>query len=119
VKRLKSFSYFEPADIKEAIKILADQGSQAYPLAGGTDILVRMKRGEITPTALVNLKRINGLAEIKRESEKEISIGALTSISAIENSPLIRSSYPVLVERVHDIFCVLRLFKNSSNMSIQ
>jgi carbon-monoxide dehydrogenase medium subunit len=98
LKRLKSFSYFEPSNIKEALKILAEQGSQAYPLAGGTDILVRMKRGEITPTALVNLKRINGLAQIKRESEKGIFIGALTPISAIENSPLIRSSYPVLVE---------------------
>ena len=98
MRRLKSFSYFEPADVKEAIRILAEQGSQAHPLAGGTDLLVRMKRGEITPTALVNLKGIEGLGEIKKESEKGISIGALTSISAIENSLLIRSSYPVLVE---------------------
>jgi len=37
LKRLKSFSYFEPADVTEAIKILAEQGSNAYPLAGGTD----------------------------------------------------------------------------------
>jgi CO/xanthine dehydrogenase FAD-binding subunit len=98
LKRLKSFSYFEPANVIEAIKILAEQGSQAYPLAGGTDLLVRMKRGDITPTALVNLKRIRGLDQIKKESEKGISIGALTSISAIENSPLIQSSHPVLVE---------------------
>jgi len=98
LKRLRPFSYFEPPNIKEAIRILAEQGSQARPLAGGTDLLVRMKRGEITPIALVNLKRISGLAQIKKESGKTISIGALTSISAIENSPLIRSSYPVLAE---------------------
>jgi carbon-monoxide dehydrogenase medium subunit len=98
LKRLKSFSYFEPADVTEAIKILAEQGSKAYPLAGGTDLLVRMKRGDITPTALVNLKRIKGIDQIKKESGKGISIGALTSISAIENSPLIQSSHPVLVE---------------------
>jgi len=98
LKRLKSFSYFEPDTVTEAIKILAEQGSKAYPLAGGTDLLVRMKQGEITPTALVNLKRIKGLDQIKKESEKGISIGALTSISAIENSPLIQSSHPVMVE---------------------
>lgn len=98
MKRLKPFSYFEPANIKEAIKILAEQGSQAYALAGGTDLLVRMKRGEISPTALVNLKRIKGLDQIQKESEKGIFIGALTPISAIENSPLIRSTHPVLVE---------------------
>lgn len=96
--RLKPFSYFEPPDIQEAIRVLAEQGSRARPLAGGTDLLVRMKRGEITPVALVNLKRINGLGQIKREYEKTISIGALTSISAIENSSLIRSSCPVLAE---------------------
>jgi len=77
---------------------LAEQGSNAYPLAGGTDLLVRMKRGDITPTTLVNLKRIKGIDQIQKESEKGISIGALTSISAIENSPLIRSAYSVMVE---------------------
>jgi len=98
LKRLKSFSYFEPATTTEAIKILAEQDSQAYPLAGGTDLLVRMKRGDITPTALVNLKRIKGLDQIKKQSEKGISIGALTSISAIEHSSFIQSSHPVLIE---------------------
>jgi carbon-monoxide dehydrogenase medium subunit len=57
-----------------------------------------MKRGEVTPAALVNLKRINGLAQIKKVSGKGISIGALTSISAVENSSLIRSSHAVLAE---------------------
>jgi CO/xanthine dehydrogenase FAD-binding subunit len=98
VKKLKEFLYFEPTTLAEAIRILTEQGSHAYPLAGGTDILVRMKRCEIMPSALVNLKRIEGLNQIKNGSEKGISIGALTSISAIEQSPLVRSAYPVLSE---------------------
>ena len=98
MKRLKPFSYFEPSTLTEAIDILKEQGSRALPLAGGTDILVRMKRGEILPTALVNLKRIEGLREIKKESKKGIDMGALTSISAIEHSSLIQSSCPVLAQ---------------------
>lgn len=95
MKRLKQFSYFEPLTIKEAVEILAEKGSGAYLLAGGTDLLVRMKREDITPTALVNLKRIDALNEIKSD-KNGIRIGALSSISSIENSQAIRRSYPVL-----------------------
>jgi len=98
VKKLKSFSYFEPSTLKEAIDVLKEEGRHALPLAGGTDILVRMKRGEILPSVLVNLKRIDGLREIKKGSEKGIDLGALTSISAIEHSSLIQSSCPVLAQ---------------------
>jgi CO/xanthine dehydrogenase FAD-binding subunit len=62
LKRLKPFSYFEPSTLPEAIEILSGKSRDALPLAGGTDLLVRMKRGEITPSVLVNLKRIEGLA---------------------------------------------------------
>jgi len=98
VKKLRPFAYFEPSTLAEAIEILKDQGSRAVPLAGGTDLLVRMKRGEIHPPGLVNLKRIEGLREIKKGSKKGADIGALTSISAVEQSSLIQSSCPVLAQ---------------------
>lgn len=96
--RLKPFFYFEPLTISEAIEILAEQANGAYPLAGGTDLLVRMKKGEITPSALVNLKRISGLNRIERVTGKGIYIGALAPISAIEHSPVLSSSHPVMVQ---------------------
>ncbi len=96
--RLKSFSYFEPTTLPEAIGILAEKGGQACPLAGGTDLLVRMKREEIAPSTLVNLKRIEGLNRIHGEPGKGTHIGALASISAIENSSLILSNHPVLAQ---------------------
>ena len=98
MKRLKPFSYFEPATLKEAIEVLAEKGSSAYPLAGGTDLLVRMKRGEIKPSALVNLKRLPGLTQIEKEPAKGLHIGALAKISAIEHSSWVRSQYPILAE---------------------
>jgi len=51
MRRLKVFSYFEPTTIEEAVRMLRKQGGQARPLAGGTDLLVRMKRGEINAPA--------------------------------------------------------------------
>ncbi len=60
--------------------------------------MVRMKRGDLAPGALVNLKRIPGLGGIEREPGGGIRVGALAVISAIEHSPLVRTSHPVLAE---------------------
>jgi CO/xanthine dehydrogenase FAD-binding subunit len=98
MRRLKAFSYFEPTTIEEAVRMLRKQGGQARPLAGGTDLLVRMKRGEILPSALINLKRIKGLDQIRKGPGRGVTVGALTPISAIEQSPLIRSTHPMLAE---------------------
>ncbi len=100
MKRLKPFSYFDPATLQEAIEIANTKGSGTLFIAGGTDLFVRMKRGEIRPSSLINLKRIKGLNQIEREPTKGIRIGALTRISEIEHSPLICSDYPVLRQAV-------------------
>src|SRR5271157_16414 len=98
MKRIRPFRYFEASTVSEAAAILAREGAGAYPLAGGTDLLVRMKRGDLAPGALVNLKRIPGLGGIEREPGKGIRVGALAVISTIERSPLVRTSHPVLAE---------------------
>ncbi len=96
MKRLKPFEYREPKTLREAIKILAGEGPRAVALAGGTDLLVRMKQGVVTPSLLVNLKRIKGLDRIQRPKAGGLSIGTLTPIAAIERSSPIRQRYPVL-----------------------
>ena len=98
MKRIRPFRYFEVGTVSEAVGVLAREGVGAYPLAGGTDLLVRMKRGDLAPGALVNLKRIAGLDGIERGPGGEIRVGALALISAIEHSPLVRTSHPVLAE---------------------
>ncbi len=96
--KLKAFSYFEPSTLPEAIEILSEQGLEAYPLAGGTDLLVRMKTGVIKASALINLKRIVGLDQINEENGKGVRIGTLTPLITLEKSLLIRSNYPIMVQ---------------------
>jgi carbon-monoxide dehydrogenase medium subunit len=98
VRRLKPFLYFEPTTLSKVFEILAEKGERASLLAGGTDLLVRMKKGEITPPALVNLKRIRGLDQIATEPGENLRIGALAPIAAVENSPLVNSSHPILAQ---------------------
>lgn len=98
MQRLRQFTYFEPITLQEAIEILTEKGHGTCLLAGGTDLLVRMKKGEIAPASIVNLKRIKGLDQIRQEAEKDTRIGALASLAAIESSPIIQASHPVLAQ---------------------
>lgn len=49
LRTLKPFEYSEPQTLKEALQVLSEYGSDAKVLAGGTDLLVSMKRKKIIP----------------------------------------------------------------------
>lgn len=90
------FAYHRPASVEEACRILAAEPSAAV-LAGGTDLMVHLRqawRGK-RPPAVINVKRIAGLAAIEAD-ERRIRLGALATLSALIEHPVIRSEYPVL-----------------------
>jgi carbon-monoxide dehydrogenase medium subunit len=91
------FEYHAPTSVAEAVKLLSEYGGDASALAGGTDLIVRMKDGSHRPKHIVNLKKIPGLAEIK-ETRDGVHIGALTRIRDIEKSELMGKRLPVLRE---------------------
>lgn len=91
---MKPFEYFSTTTIEEATRILADYGDQARALAGGTDLLIRMKRKQWTPRAVVNLKHIPGLRGIALDGE--LHLGALVTLNDLIRSSIIREKFPVL-----------------------
>ncbi len=95
MKRLREFAYFEPADLEAAIATLAAEGADAHVLAGGTDLVVDMKTARMSPTAVVNLKRIPGLSGIE-PGDGGSRIGALTKVQTIALSPLVRERHRAL-----------------------
>lgn len=88
-KRMKKFKYCSPNRLEEAVSLLEEYKGMAKLLAGGTDLLTSMKRWVITPEYIINLKDISGLDYIREEGDK-INIGALTTISKIGASDLIK-----------------------------
>jgi carbon-monoxide dehydrogenase medium subunit len=95
MKRLHHFAYHEPATLDEAIATLATAGDAARVIAGGTDLIVDMKIGRLTPTAVINIKGIPDLAGIE-EIDGGIRIGALTKVTAIGESSLVESRHPAV-----------------------
>ncbi len=91
------YEYYEPRSLDEAIKLLDKLGSKAKVLAGGTDLIVSMKKREVEPKYIINLKRIPGL-DMVTDYGDYLSIGALARLSVLEKNPIIREKFTALYE---------------------
>src|SRR5438477_907417 len=101
---MKKISVYRPTSIEEAIQILSLHGTDAGVYAGGTDLLIRLKnRLKQAPTFLVDVKKIGNLRYIKETPQGGVQIGALTRLSEIAESDLLRKRYPMLVDAINMI----------------
>ena len=66
---LPAFSYLRAGSLEEASALLAEHGRESKVLAGGTDLLVKMKQRRLIPAYLVNIKGIAGLDYIRFDPE--------------------------------------------------
>src|SRR5262245_920441 len=86
-----------PTTLDEAYGILAECGSGATIIAGGTDLMVALNAGSLDAHEFIDIWRLNELRGINDEGET-IRIGALTTYTQLIKSPLIQQSLPSLVE---------------------
>ena len=64
---MRAFAYERPTHLDDAIALLAEHGPDARPLAGGTDLIIRLRDGTIRPRVVVDVKGIEELdAEIRK-----------------------------------------------------
>ncbi|GHO46718.1 FAD binding domain-containing protein [Ktedonospora formicarum] len=94
--RLPPFRYLAPSSLDEAARMLASEGPDAMPVAGGTDLYPNMKRRQFTPGVLVGIGHLSELAHIEGSPESGLRIGAGVSLTTIAEHPQIRASYPAL-----------------------
>ena len=94
---MAKFTYFEPADLAEALTLLKNYGEEARIIAGGQSLLILLRQGLIRPQVLISLHRIPALREIKFE-ERQVSLGAMATQRQISSDDRIRSALPALAE---------------------
>src|SRR5205809_8060734 len=92
-----AFEYHAPTSIGEATRLLARLGDDAKVLSGGQSLIPLMKLRLATPKHVIDINAIPGLAYI-REDEGFLRIGALTRESDLEDSEIIRTRYPLLLD---------------------
>ena len=93
---LPSFRLLRPQTLDEAIGQLAKHNGDLKIVAGGTDLLPSMKQKLFTPPYVLDLRGVAELNGIEKMPAGGLSLGALTPLSVIEHSPVIRRDYPVL-----------------------
>ena len=94
---MSAFELFQPTQINDALALLDRYGKKGWVYAGGKDSLDWFKDRNKKPEAVVDL---NGIDELKGISETSsgVEIGALTTLSELEQNPLLKKKYPLLTE---------------------
>ncbi len=89
--------YIRPLSIEDAVGLLAGSAGTSAILAGGSDLLVRMKGGFVEPDLIVDIKAIDGLSEI-RETPDGFSIGAAVPCAVLGENAALKKAWPGVVE---------------------
>jgi aerobic carbon-monoxide dehydrogenase medium subunit len=93
----RSFEYYSPRTLEEALSLLKKLGSDAKLLSGGQSLIPMMKLRLVSPQYIVDINRIPGLDYIT-ESDGQLRIGALTREHELEASDLVKSKFPILAD---------------------
>jgi carbon-monoxide dehydrogenase medium subunit len=100
---MDTFKYYKPQNIQEAFNIIQQEGGSVRFLAGGTDLLVRLKSRHIVPDAVVDLKAIDDINQGIRMDEQTVTIGSLTTFSEVDTNPIILQHFPALAEAASEV----------------
>jgi CO/xanthine dehydrogenase FAD-binding subunit len=106
-RRLPKFGYLIPKTLEETLSLLSQYRGRAKVMAGGTDLVPKLKRREIkTPEYVIDLKGVPNLNYIKYEGDNGLKLGALTTIRALATSTIIQDKSSILFQAANSMACV-------------
>lgn len=88
------FEYVKPNNVQDALHILAGSDRKPKMLAGGTDLLVQMKKGMVHPHVLLDIKSIPQLTKITLKSNNDLRIGAAVTLSQLDQWIVNQKEWP-------------------------
>ena len=101
---LLPFEFFEPTTIKEVVNLV--DGDKVRVLAGGVDLVLKMRRREILPEKVVSLQKVPGLDYVEGNGSAGLKIGALATLTQIEQSQVVMENCALLREAISKIVSV-------------
>ncbi|MGD9928172.1 MAG: FAD binding domain-containing protein, partial [Sphaerochaeta sp.] len=93
---------YEPTSVEEALR-LRKEHPEALILAGGSDILIKIREGKLAGCDLINIYMLEDLRGICLEDDGSVLIRPLTSFTDVSMHPVIREHVPVLGDAVDQI----------------
>lgn len=89
--------YVRPDSLEDAIDLLAEASGKAAILAGGSDLLVRMKGGFIEPDLIIDIKGVDALRRVS-ENDEGFVIGSAVPCAVLGENAALRRAWPGVVE---------------------
>lgn len=102
---MPSFRFARPASIEEAFQLFSEASDRGVYLAGGTDLMVRYRKGRIDPDVVISLGGLSGLAGVRQEGGAVI-IGGLARLEDILRAEAVAKHLPVLADAVSQMASV-------------
>lgn len=99
---MKQFALYNPTTLTEAAELLGADPPRTRLLAGGMDLLGRMKFRVDAPERVVNLKSIPGLDAV-RETSEGLSLGPLVKLTDLAESPVAQKNYRALAQAAESV----------------
>lgn len=95
---MRPFAYLRPDALDQAIDALTEPSATPYLLAGGTDLIVRLRRGHLRPTVVIDTKRIRDLHDEIVTVDGGLRFGARVTMTSIVEDARVRQHFQALVE---------------------
>ena len=92
---MQRFKFYSPKSLADALEFLAEPGRQCKPVAGGTDLVISLKKEEISPDYVLDVNRIGELKGISQEKDT-VRIGAATTFTEMTGSAVLAENFPLL-----------------------
>lgn len=96
------FSYFRPKSLVEALKFLSQRGAEASVIAGGTDLMIDIRKGELKSAYVMDVSRLDEMRTISR-TEESLIVGAAVTFTEIVRNPLVRENAPLLASAARQV----------------
>lgn len=100
---LPQFDYIKAESAERAIDLLQEKGAAARILMGGTDLLVRMRNGNLAPAILLDIKNLPGMNAISFTKTAGLTVGAAVTMNALARNPDVLNHYPILAEAAESV----------------
>jgi carbon-monoxide dehydrogenase medium subunit len=97
------FELAEPRSLPEAIELLDPDDATVRPIAGGTALMLMMKAGVFQPARLVSLRGIEAMTAIGPVGDGALKIGAMTPLTMVEQSAVVRAHAPVITRALRTL----------------
>ena len=98
---MSDIQYLAPPTIEEAVKAFAAAQGSARIMAGGTDLLVQMRSGNVRPGTIIDIKMIPELMSIEETSDGGFRIGASVSGAVLAEHPRFGLVWPGVLEAIN------------------